>query len=276
LIEPAGPTDPECSFLAIREPGGKPLALYAVYSLHYIGNTGRAEISADYFGLFCEEVKRRLDAERLDPPFVAALAHGASGDINNNNVRNPLPRKPPYAQMHYVADDLAAKVCEAMKGLTYRSDITLASRYRELPIGLRHPTADQLAWAKQTLAEPVVPRGPSVQARTYARWFVDIAQDPATTLVPLQVLRIGDVCIGTMPVEAFAEIGFDFKRRSPLKQSIFVELANAYLGYMPTPRHFRLGGYETWLGSNRLEPEASVKMTDALIEMATELAAERN
>jgi hypothetical protein len=74
-----------------------------------------------------------------------------------------------------------------------------------------------------------------------------------------------------MPCEAFAEIGLEFKRRSPVKQAFMVELAHAYLGYLPTPRHFALGGYETWLGTNRLEPQASVKMMDHLLEMAAEM-----
>jgi neutral ceramidase len=40
---------------------------------------------------------------------------------------------------------------------------------------------------------------------------------------------------------------------------------------MPTPRHFELGGYETWPGTNNLESQASVKMMDALLEMAGEV-----
>jgi hypothetical protein len=43
------------------------------------------------------------------------------------------------------------------------------------------------------------------------------------------------------------------------------------MGYLPTPRHHDLGGYETWLSTNRLERDASVKMLDALVEMTKEL-----
>jgi hypothetical protein len=49
---------------------------------------------------------------------------------------------------------------------------------------------------------------------------------------------------------------------------MMVELAHGYFGYLPTPRHFALGGYETWPGTNSLEPQASVKIIDALLEMA--------
>lgn len=270
LVEPAGPVDPQVAFLAVREPEGPPIAVFAAYSLHYVGNTTPATISADYYGMFCEEIASLLKAERLDPPFVAAMANGTSGDINNTNFRDPRPRKRPYEQMRFVARHVAGKVHQAMQGLTYRRDVTLDARYQEPSLALRHPTSEQQEWAKKTLAAPT---GASVQAQAYARWFVAIANDPETMPVPLQTLRIGDICIGTMPCEVFAEIGLDFKRRAPFKNAFLVELAHGYLGYLPTPRHFKLGGYETWLGTNRLEPEASVKMTSALLEMAGEMNA---
>lgn len=39
-------------------------------------------------------------------------------------------------------------------------------------------------------------------------------------------------------------------------------------------RHHRLGGYETWLGTNRLEPTASATMLESLLQMSDELALE--
>ncbi len=50
-----------------------------------------------------------------------------------------------------------------------------------------------------------------------------------------------------------------------------VQLAHGYIGYLPTPRHFELGGYSTWPGTNYLEPRASEKIVDLLVEMAREL-----
>jgi hypothetical protein len=50
-----------------------------------------------------------------------------------------------------------------------------------------------------------------------------------------------------------------------------VQLNHAYLGYLPTPRHFELGGYSTWPGTNCLEAQASVKIVNHLLEMAREL-----
>ena len=60
LVEPAGPTDPEVAVLAVRALDGRPIALLANYSLHYVGDVGPAHISADYFGAFADRVQALL------------------------------------------------------------------------------------------------------------------------------------------------------------------------------------------------------------------------
>ena len=64
LIEPAGPTDPTISFIALREPGGRLISVFAAYSLHYVGGVGSGDISADYYGMFCEALAKLQNAER--------------------------------------------------------------------------------------------------------------------------------------------------------------------------------------------------------------------
>lgn len=64
LVEPAGPTDPEISFISVRSISGKHIALLGNYSLHYVGGVRHGDISADYFGAFAEEIEERL---RLEP-----------------------------------------------------------------------------------------------------------------------------------------------------------------------------------------------------------------
>jgi neutral ceramidase len=271
LVKPAGPTDPTISFIAVRDKEGKPLAVFTAYSLHYVGGVGPAHISADYFGMYCEELKRLLNADHQDPPFVALMANGTSGDINNINFREPRPSRKPYEQMRFVAHDVAQKVHAAMKDVQYRDQVTLDSRYREAEIGWRKPTAEQKEWATKTIAKGKPPEGKTDLSYIYAERAMRMAEYPDVMSLPLQVLRIGDVCIGTMPNEIFCEIGLEFKSRSPIQPAFMVSLNHGYFGYLPTPQQHQLGGYETWLGTNRLEPNASVKMLDNLIEMAKEM-----
>ena len=273
LVKPAGPTDPDVSFLAIRHRDGRPLSVFASYSLHYVGGVGRGHVSADYFAVFSEHLKHLLGqsgpVEFDQAPFVAMLANGTSGDINNINFRTPRPRKQPYEQMQAVGRDVAQRVHGAMKDLTYRDDVTLAAAYREPEIAWRRPTPQQRKWAETTLAAG------RQQERDlsyiYAQRAMRLAAYPERTTVPLQVFRIGNTCLGTMPFEIFCEIGLEFKERCPLQPAFLVSLAHGYLGYLPTPRQHRLGGYETWLGTNRVEPLASDKLLQVLLEMSQEL-----
>ena len=271
LVEPAGPTDPSVSFVAFREPGGRLIAVFSAYSLHYVGGVGSGHISADYYGMYCEALKRRLPDGEDDPPFVAMMANGTSGDINNINFRAPRPPKRPYEQMRYVAEDLAAKVHGALAKVAWQDRAALDARYRELDISWRTIGEELLRWAQETEARAAPVQGKVDLPLAYAGRVQRLAKASPQTKAPVQILRIGDVCIGTTPCETFAETGLEFKRRSPFARSFLVQLAHGYYGYMPTPRHFELGGYETWPGTCNLEPQASVKMMDALLEMAAEV-----
>ncbi len=271
LIEPAGRPDTKLSFIALREPRGRMISLLSAYGLHYVGGVGDAHISADYFGYYCEALKRLVEGGTEDPPFVAIMANGTSGDVNNINFREPAPRKKAYEQMRYVAVDLAKKVHAALGALTWSGEAALAARYRELPLAWRKIDPELIEWAKETEKTTLRIQGKASLPLAYAGRVQRLALASPETKAPVQVLRIGDVCIATTPCETFAETGMEFRERSPIEKSFMIELAHGYYGYMPTPRHFELGGYETWPGTNNLEPQASVKMMDALLEMAAEL-----
>ena len=266
LMDPVGPTDPTVSFIAVREPGGAPISVFASYSLHYVGGVGRGHVSADYFAVFCKELSRLMQTDGQDPPFVPMLANGTSGDINNINFRTPRPRKAAYEQMRFVGRDVAAKVHDGMKGLKYRSDISLAAAYREPVLARRRPDAEMRQWAKETLDKGR--QSKRDLSFIYAQRVTSLADRPETTKIPLQMFRIGDIGIGTMPCEVFCEIGLEFKRRNPHARGFLVSLSHGYFGYLPTPRQHALGGYETWMGTNRLEKKASDKMLNELIDMA--------
>ena len=59
---------------------------------------------------------------------------------------------------------------------------------------------------------------------------------------------------------------------SPIRPAWLIELNHGYYGYLPTPRQHELGGYETWLGTNRLEVRASEKLLQTALELVGEMA----
>lgn len=270
LLKPAGPVDPQIAFLAIETADGRPLGLLANYSLHYVGGTGPNHISADYFGAFADRIQQLLGADRLDPPFVGAMSNGTSGNINNNDYSKPGEKRERYEQIRRVADQCAQAVFEQYKKLTWHDRAPLAMRQRELELAVRKPTPAQLEHAKKVLAEPDR-RDQFPHERHYAARAIQLLESPESVRVMLQSLRIGELGIFAIPFEVFSEIGLELKARSPFKPSFTIELANGGYGYLPTPEQHKLGGYETWLGTNKVEEQASVKIVDALLEMSAEL-----
>jgi hypothetical protein len=270
LLEPSGPVDPEVCFLAVRSAQGRPIALLANYSLHYVGGVRRQEISADYFGAFAGRIAELLGAERLDPPFVGILSNGTSGNINNINYAAPPERRGPYEKIRLVADRVARAVFAEYERLRWHEGVTLAMRQRELDLAVRKPTPEQLAAAHDMLAHPDRP-DKRPHERTYAGRIVRLHEGPDTTRIVLQAVRIGRVGIAAIPFETFVETGLDLKARSPLEPTFTISLANGSGGYLPTPEQHRLGGYETWLGTSRVEVQASTKIADALLEMFGEM-----
>ncbi|MDX1927185.1 MAG: hypothetical protein SFV81_11745 [Pirellulaceae bacterium] len=277
LIEPAGKVDPTVSFIALREAksteNSQPsmIAVFSAYSLHYVGGVGEGAISADYFGYYCEALKRLQSTPTADPPFVALMANGTSGDVNNINFVQPRGRKAPYEQMSYVAGDIAAKVNATIANLTWQSQAELSAEYHEVDLKWREVDEELLSWVQETEAKVPETLSKNELGPIYAGRIRKLASASPETKAPVQILKIGDICIGTSPCETFAETGLEFKERCPFKKSFLVELAHGYYGYLPTPRHFELGGYETWPGTNYLEPQASVKIMDELIEMSRAL-----
>ncbi len=267
LIEPTGPTDPDVSILAVRSPDGRPIALLANYSLHYVGGVGSGHISADYYGAFADRVQQLLQADRLDPPFVALMSNGTSGDINNINFRQPRPRQPAYGQIRKVADDVATEAVRVARSLSYRDHARLDARTAILTLAVRKPDADELARAQSILAEAQGSELSKIE-EFYARETTLIAKYPDTVPVTVQAVRVGDLGIAAIPCEVFAEIGLEIKRESPFKPTFTIELANGYNGYLPTKDQHALGGYETWRArSSYLEVNAARKITDKVLDL---------
>ncbi len=273
LDRAAGPVDPQVSFISVRGKDGRPIALLANYSLHYVGNVPAGGVSSDYFGEFARQIKERIASDDDDqrPPFVGILSNGTSGDVNNINFRNPQPRKKPFEQIRYVAGSVADEVAKVYKTTKHRDSVTLAMAQRELTLDIRKPTEEELARAKRFLAEPDEAKLPR-RAKAYAAFAVDLAEMPPTETIILQALRIGEVGIAAIPCEVFAEIGLHIKEQSPVKPSFTIELANGWNRYLPTPRQHRLGGYETWLGTNMLEIHASDKIQAVVLDLLHEVA----
>ncbi len=272
LDRPAGPTDPDLTILSVQDAKGRPLALLANYTLHYVGNPPRGQISADYFGEFARLMPSRL---RADTSFVAMMSNGASGDINNIPFTVTRPPREPFEQIRIVAQKAADAAWFAHRKIEkHRSDVPLDMVQRKVSLKYRRPTEREVAEARAVLAvkdKAEIEKLPRL-AQHYAGRVIAAAERREDSLaVILQAVRIGDFAICAIPFETFCEIGLDLKKRSPFPLTMVIGLANGRHGYLPTPEQHKLGGYETWLGTNHVQEDASVILTDNLLAMLGEL-----
>jgi len=276
VSEPVGPTDPAIPMLSVRARDGRPIALLANYALHYVG--GVPPLSGDYFGEFSRRIADKIGATPVNgkPPFVGILSNGASGDINNVNhrLKERPPHKNAFEQIRDVSESVSNATMKAYAEIQHRSDVTLAMIEREIDLGVRRPNLDALKQAHEILASTArIEKGPYAgqfrdRKAIYARETVLLAEYPPTVRVKLQAIRIGDGAIAASPCETFVEIGLAVKKQSPFKHQMFIELANGYNGYLPTPAQHALGGYETWRArSSYLAVDASPKVESALVEL---------
>ncbi len=263
LVKPSGPVDPTVSILSVQSAKGRPIAVLANYSLHYVG--GVAPLSADYFGAFAGRMKDLLEEKDSKPAFVGIMSNGTSGDINNIDFGGPAPKnRAAGEQVRVVAYDVANTAMEAYKKIVHKDGITLDAQLQEIELGVRLPDEKDLTRAKDVLAKA---KGRELRSmeEVYARESVLLAKFPAKVKVALQALRIGDLCVCAVPCEVFVEIGLELRKKSPLKQTFTISLANGYNGYLPTPQQHELGGYETWRArSSYLEVDAATKVTRTL------------
>jgi neutral ceramidase len=276
IDRPAGPIDPDITILSIQDSKRKPLALFANYALHYVGGAPRGQMSADYFGEFARLMPSRI---RGDDNFVAMMSNGASGDINNIPFGSTRPPREPFEQIRLVAAKAADTAWHAHQKIEkHQSQLRLGMVQREISLRYRRPSPQDIAEAKAVLAikdKAAIEQLPRL-AQNYASSVVNAAERPEDQLtVQIQAIRIGDFAVCGIPFETFVEIGLDLKKRSPFAQTMVIGLANGRHGYLPTLEQHALGGYETWLGTNQVQEDTSVILTDNLLQMLQELAANK-
>ena len=261
----SGPEDPDLSMISIQSRTGKPIAVLGNFSMHYF--SGERGISADYFGLFCEGLKKRV-AKGQD--FVGILSHGCSGDIWRRDYTIPAKKRKTWKIDDYTRGLLDIAMASYRK-IKYRSDVDLAMAERRMTLKYRTPNKQLLEWA-QRIVKAMGDRLPKTRPEVYAKEQIILHERKQTEIV-LQGIRIGEIGIATTPNETYAITGLKIKAASPLKHNMVIELANGGDGYIPPPEQHLFGGYNTWPArSAGLEVMAEPKIAEACIELLEKVA----
>jgi hypothetical protein len=268
-IRPTGTPDPAVPVVSIQTLAGKPLALYAAYSLHYVGKT--TPVSADYFAVFCDEMTKRVGAES-DSSFMAALANATSGDTWLMDYSQPMRRE---FTLQSVANDVASEAFEAYGKIEYYEWAPIVMEESILECGVRMPTEEEVTAAKDFM-KTFEGNKPKNVPEVYARETVILSKMPPTRQLKIQAMRIGPLGIGTIPNETYGSTGLYIKEHSPLKSTFVVELANGCEGYIPPPELHSLGGYTCWRARTAcLEPQAERRIRARVLELLENVSKQR-
>jgi hypothetical protein len=271
LVKPAGPVDPQVGVLAFEQADGTPLAAVVNYALHYVGGGDGLEVSADYFPLVEQELNRMADGR-----FPVLMTNGCCGDINNINFRSPDPPRPspdPWAQARHVARVVAAEALRVWEQSPRHTEATVGAAACEVAVRRRTSTKAELRRAERATQVPPEQSGLSFVAWWMEREKLLVEQLPRTLRSLVSAGRIGDVSWVGLPGEVFCEFGLALKKQSPFGQTMPMELANDYVGYICTPQGIQEGGYETWLARSSLPTgEGGWKLANAGIALLKRLA----
>ena len=263
----SGPEDPDLSLISIQTRAGEPLAVLANFSMHYFGDK---DISSDYFGLFSDGLKQRIDPKGK---MVGIMSHGCSGDIYRVDYTVPEKDRPKPTIEEYT-DGLLEIAMKAYGSIEYRANADIAMAEQRMVLNYRVPDKQRLEWGQRIVTE-MGDRLAKTPTEVYAREQILLHERQKTEIV-VQGLRIGDIGIATTPNETYAITGLKIKAASPLPKNMVIELANGGDGYIPPPEMHAWGGYNTWAArSAGLEVMAEPKITQAAISLLEKVSGAR-
>lgn len=255
IVRPAKEIDYTLSTVRFDGADGKPVCEIVNFACHP-ATVGGSEYCADFPG----EMRRRLK-EVYGESHTVLFLNGCSGNVNHVDAFRFCEEGFHYPKDHYqyMGGILAEDVLELHQRLSPIDGTVIGFAHKCFRAPRRQPTAEDLAWANQTLGEPTTNK---VFVRM-AEEVLDLQKHPRRfETVEMQVIRIGDVFAVGFPGEPFADIGMRLRERAKPYSLILSELANDELGYFATEPVFSAQVYEARLPSDIFEVDVFERMID--------------
>ena len=250
VIGICGPIDPEVGVLKVERADSSTLGTIVNFSCHNNAG-GISGISADLAG-YATEVIEKVEGSGS----VALFVPGACGNIGAGGKQRGARN---------IGKVLGAEALKTLVSIPTAQDVQLKAIYQEIDLPLRkfELQLDEI--------RKIWPSGEDV-FRKEIEYLKQIKEDHISTYV--QVLAVDDTAFVAVPGEMFVELGLEIKEKSPFKHTFVVELANDYIGYIPTRIAFQEGGYETLNArSSKVAPEAGELIVEKTISMLERIQA---
>ena len=217
VVGPVGEIDPEVGLVLTKTEDGKLYALVFNVSVHANCHGQRDLIDGSYPVRVAERVEKAIGG-------MVCYTPGACGNVN------------PVGSVDDIADALAAEILRLVPSVETTSRVSLFAKQIEVDLPLRDFSTLRIKAIQRDW-----PEGEDVFTR---EWEHLRAVGDRAAPARLQVIAVNDTAFVANPGELFVELGREIKRQSPFKRTYVVELANEYVGYIPTRAAFDQGGYE--------------------------------
>ena len=269
IAGPSGTPDPGVGFLAVKGIDEQWISVLGNYSLHYVGDWHVDTVTADYFGEFASQIREKLNA---GDDFTGIMSNGTSGDINIWDFMNPDRfSKEQFAKSKLIGGALAQKVFEEVGKVKWHLNPSLSVQYSQLKLNVRKPSPAELEAAVKSFIEndfDNLSLKIDMVQMIYDREQLLLNEYPDRVSAPVQAIRIGNLVIGSLPGEFFAETGLLLKKNVTGYDYFTISLANAYCGYIPPAHEMKRGGYETWRArSSFMELAAEEMIREELLKL---------
>ena len=232
-----GVFDPDLTTIRVDRLDGTPIALAVNLAIHGIClGDDNLEFTADLMG-YCE---RAVEAS-LGAGAVCVFMNGCEGDVSPNDFG--------YAGAASVGQAIAAHalLVGQAAAATATASAPIAVSWEEF-----HFTDGPAIHLDKITGAIPASFGVSITNLQAVLGSAFIQLDPQwfNVDIPLQALRIGDLCLLAVPGEALTNTGLAMKagaRALGFRHAIVVGLANDHLGYIADPIEYDRGGYEAFM-----------------------------
>ncbi|MGC9320200.1 MAG: hypothetical protein ACP5KN_19360 [Armatimonadota bacterium] len=258
VIGHAGPVDGEMLVLGVREHDGTLRGMLVNYPMHVdvIGGGGADFVSADWPGIMAESIAGVYGEQAM-----TLFGNGCCGDINHrlwHETRQPAEGEHKALQMGRALAGLAVNAVEEAEPLGHTG---CGSKLEELQIPYYTRDEELMAEIEAMKQREDLEYFEEATVRAVESWD----HDGQVADVPVQVMRFGELMFVGLPGEIFTRWGLEIKRWSPTPWTFVIELANEWLGYIPTTDQAMRGGYGAKpILSRRLIADAGRQIADSV------------
>ena len=270
-----GPIDPELGVVCLVSENAKAKAMLLHHTSHPCHLNGKRLVTAGWPGAWAKEVRWAHGGT-----CIPLVLNGCCGNIHHRNKLDPdFDHSDDY---HRLGRMLAETTDDVVKNrLKFVENPVLDFRVRRLRLPRRELDPKDIEAARDLLRKHPEPiwlneEKTSVDwAWCYAVSNLQLAEESAQNSeieYELQVFRIGDTALVGLGGEPFVEGQLEIKLRSPAWRTFIGHMTNASTGYIPTPRAFERGGYETrTCTSSQLVPEALDRIVEGTVALLREV-----